>query len=663
MDAGYLMASAAAVWLCSCATPGAQDGSATPAQPEHTPESSTPATAPAHRALGDAVDAPMISLRWETGASDAWLTQALQASIMNRDEQPAHVEVWLLALGLDQRVAERHLLDLNVPGGTSEQLAVPLDRLPIQSESAPAQTYLVARYDNAGQSLRVPSDPLHVQFRDDYAAAQVVSGEPQVALETTTEAGRARALGALQSLANHAPYGRYYQDGAWHAPGAQGGVIFGHTQTITADAPTLDALRTLAGVPVATAAPDGALVDKAAHGSIVCFKWHALFIDTDLGEGYLKRQELTYGTTSNNAAFATYSLLDATTMTFIASGTLDSLGCTPNTSLQDNHNFTMIAIPDMNSGGRNISVRETPTSPSWRWYTANFTSGTTATIVQTYSGIDELTNAAAVAARLHQLSSLGLPTGAYTIYAKKNCEPMVVNGQTLIIDACYVDGAVYIGYESVNQQPTTLWKYVIGHEIGHMVADKMFGQMPHSHYDYVNDDSFHRLCGCTHIADVNLRAHCLQSAEWYGAAIDEGFGHFFATALFNTQSTTNGTFIYYKAFQDPSQVNPNLPPVAKNAATPVQWWFNRCIRDNAVATEYDWLTFYWNLYAASPQLTLADIADVHKGACGGNPCDGLDTSPAITWSKLTTAATNKWGATHAKTVHFKSAGAAASIDH
>lgn len=657
--ASWLTAAIAALTLCSCAAPEPEqaDGAAA----ERATDSTTPAAASDVQPIGDDIDVPQVSVHWETDVADAWRTQPLQASISNRDAQPVQVEVWLLALGLDQRVAERKLRAITVAGGKSEQLSIPLDQLPIQSLAAPAQTLLMARYANAeGQQLQMPSESLHVRFRDDYAAVQVVSGEPGILLQTQSDAERARALGALLDLANTAPRGRYYAEGAWRAPETSGEVVFGQVATIAADAPTPAALIAAQDGLPNVEEPDGTLIEKGARLSTVCVRWRALFADTDLGEDYLKREEWFYGTTSNNAPYATYALLDATTMTWISSGTLSSSGCTASISLTDNHNFTMVAIPDMNGGGRNVSIRETPTSPSWRWYTANFSTTTTSpTSITVHSPLDELSNAAAVAARLHQDTALGLPSGDYIIYAKANCPQTWTNpqGQVLIIDACYMPGTnkLYIGYEQVHQQPVTLWKFVIGHELGHMIADKMFGSMPNSSYGGNNDAT---LCNCTHIDDVNLQSHCLQSAELYGAAIDEGFGHFFASALLNQRSDP-GTFIYYKEFMntDYSQVP---PPVAKSTSA-VKWWFNYCLRLNQNSTEYDWLTFYWNLYASAPQLSLAEIADVHKRACGNVNCSS--SSPTVTWTKLYDAAKAKWGATHNKTAHFGLAGNVFGVDH
>lgn len=640
-----------AVWAAACGQAPAATQEAPAATQDTPPDAYDGDESP--RSRSDQVGTPRLLLSWQSEADDAWRAQPLRAWVENRLPGELQVELSVAALGLGQRVAAVPLGEVVVGGERRIRVDVPLDAIAIQSISAPAQIRLIARYTSAdGDRLQAFSPTIDVQVRDDYRAMKAV---PQALPELVTTGGHAaEAEAALLAHAMSSPRGRYFHDGAFRDAGSESeqGIRLGAARAFSADAPTPAGLfaqdDALPGIAVEG---DDALVDKAARLSRVCVRWRALFIDSDLGEDYLRREEYFYGSTSNAAPYAAYGLLDATSSTWVASGNLNSSGCTPQVNLTDNHNFTMIAIPDMFNGGRNVSIRDFRGSGSWRWYVANFaTTTSSSTSITVYSPVDELTNTAAVAARLHQVSGLSLPAGNYTVYTKETCPQ---GG-----DACYDPhtGAVFMSDENLAQQSTTYWKFVIGHELGHLAAAKLFGGFKSPGYGATPSAT---LCACGHVSDPAANSHCLQSSEFYDAAMDEGWGHFFATVLFNNRDANNATFIYYKEFLEPNTGKGRPPPLAKDAADFVRWWDNHCLLRPERAVEYDFLNFYWDLYAASPQISFSDLEDLHERACGGIDCSlqGL-----ITWSSLEQAAAQKWnGGT--KWAHVVLAGGAASVDH
>lgn len=167
------------------------------------------------------------------------------------------------------------------------------------------------------------------------------------------------------------------------------------------------------------------------------------------------------------------------------------------------------------------------------------------------------------------------------------------------------------------------WKFVVGHELGHMAED-FFGVPQASPWYFYDGDVPRQTPGtddpasasmtpeltanCTCGATVDAAAHCLQSMEESGTAIGEGFGHFYASRLWNLLPSEGGTscnFEYYKAISGTSlTTEPTPPPVGVDCGVPHGLRDAEC---NAVtivnssmspmshSSEVDWLTYFWDL--------------------------------------------------------------------
>jgi hypothetical protein len=178
------------------------------------------------------------------------------------------------------------------------------------------------------------------------------------------------------------------------------------------------------------------------------------------------------------------------------------------------------------------------------------------------------------------------------------------------------------------------WKFVIGHELGHMAED-FFGvpQTPPVYFysgdtpstsgtdDPASASATPALtANCTCSAAVDASAHCLQSMEEDATAIGEGFGHFYASRLWNLLPAEGGTscnFEYYKAISGTALISdPQPPPVGVDCGIAHALRDTECmdvsIVDSAMmptqyASEVDWLTYFWDL-TTNPLLDSGGVA-------------------------------------------------------
>jgi hypothetical protein len=239
----------------------------------------------------------------------------------------------------------------------------------------------------------------------------------------------------------------------------------------------------------------------------------------------------------------------------------------------------------------------------------------------------------------------------------------VVNfGQNVVLGA---DGNRYLA-----DTDTTVEKYVVAHELGHAMERSLNGGAAGDfHYDANTWDG--TLCGCDHVMGAN-RVHCLQSSGSHGSAYVEGFGHFVATAVMNSDTQRAAVFTYYKELLVPSRPGSAKlftsvrPPLRIRAGTPVAWLRNKC--DHGVqinrATEYDWSTFLWGIHQRETTGSIdypTWMAIVRKGWCNDQACTGSGT---LSWAPVRQAARQRFGSdTDVRMVRMDRAGFDSSVDH
>ncbi len=327
------------------------------------------------------------------------------------------------------------------------------------------------------------------------------------------------------------------------------------------------------------------------------------------------------------------------------SGYTDAVGCTPYLAAPAGQ-YTVRTYPALNVNGSIFWVYPND-GESWAFgesiYNFPFVSTSQVTHIGQVGyphGNTAVFNVAALLTRVAVGSDWGIKPGTYKIYAQQNCPP---NGIS-----CFATNAVYLGWDPALGQWDHMSRSVIGHEVGHFVQHRLFGS-PNGQTAYCHSvpTGNNNLCRCDHVlvpgqtpdfcggTEYVDRLHCLQSRETASAAIGEGWGHFYATLLTNTYSSTQARFAYYKRFKrmDLQVVN---PPVSHDPRWETRWMEVNCNQQMVgLGTEIDWTGFLFNVYAATTnRYSFSNFETLFKSSavCNGS-CTG---KPAVTWPKLDT---------------------------
>ncbi len=249
----------------------------------------------------------------------------------------------------------------------------------------------------------------------------------------------------------------------------------------------------------------------------------------------------------------------------------------------------------------------------------------------------------------------GLVNGTYVVHANEGCA-----GYDPPTDSCYDPymQLVHLGTTVVQGYGDAHWKYVIAHETGHMVAHRAMGLF---YYDY-NDSATQRLCKCNYDTSWGNTVHCLQSREQSGGAQEEGFGHAYASRVYNDPYQANGTFVYYKPFEYPAY-NTTYPPVPKSAFN-VQLWLESYCLATSRGVEFDWLTFEYNVgsWDRSNPTSIPQLFDIYRIACTGSSTTKCNNQ-TINWSNLLAAAATYYGPFDPRYERFRVTGQDFGVDH
>lgn len=295
---------------------------------------------------------------------------------------------------------------------------------------------------------------------------------------------------------------------------------------------------------------------------------------------------------------------------------------------------------DVKAGSVTVSTYHVQNGvPYWYSLFTNFSVSGPASLHLFPTFNNDAVQAAAIAGQAlaaHQFNGgMGFLPGTYRIHTNDGCTEF--DPPT---DSCYKDGIVHIGTTPANGYTDAHWKFIVGHELGHMVQDRAMGWIS-INYD---DTASQALCRCDHYStDWGNKTHCIQSRERIGAAQTEGFGHAFATRTFNYTQYNEATFVYYKPVMSGLIYFVQYPPVSFNGFDPANWMKNHCPAAGR-GTERDWLTFYTNVASnSSPSATpFSALFNIYKIACGGSTsysCAGQ----LISWTKLDNAAKTYYG--------------------
>jgi hypothetical protein len=373
-----------------------------------------------------------------------------------------------------------------------------------------------------------------------------------------------------------------------------------------------------------------------------------------MGEDYLDP----WNTGSAPAAHAIYYLTppyDWSYSTIYAAGYLDGWGCT-SVSLAPGNYWIWRFTDDVTGNG--VTFGTFYMSGGYKYYDLDYTgiavnSGTT-WINTSPSWNSETIQVAGITGQvITQQGNVGLGmSGYYEIHTNEGCGVQY---------SCYnaFTNVTSISPDAIGGGAThAAWKFIITHEIGHHVQ---FLSMGYPSYGY-DLSSTHPKCRCDHYDEYwGNNIHCIQSREQTGGAALEGFAHMFAARVFNSTSSTNATFNYYKPFLNPWG-DTDDPPLGFDAYNPSQWMEGYCLASNQ-GTEIDWLNFYYRVSAetSADRTTMANLFSIHERACGtpGTNCNGQ----TVHWSNLVNAAQTHYGFSSSQFLHFRTIGENAGVDH
>lgn len=564
---------------------------------------------------------------------------SIDAEIENTTPDARTATLVLISAGLDGRSVRRELRQITVPGGGRSDVVFAPKDFPIQSATSTPFVVAQVEYTSQGASRVVPSKPLYYRFDAGYGN---VTLRPVEEVGITANDGEPTSPGA-------APSGRIFSNGSFTDLIPDG--IYGQTGFATLSADAADPLT--ASAPAAPQ-PSGLTSNISIK---VCTSWHMQYIDSGLGE------DIWTSTAWRDvpASYANATLLTSPGNVTVWAGQLDWQGCMPSSvsvasgTYKMQHKTTGIGTSPifynvyyMTGGTEFVSI-------PWATFTAS--SSTTYTVHPQLN--NDAVQAAAVASTIlvtHFLgvlggTDLGIADGSYKVHANEGCPGDSFSGSCYRTDT----DIVYIGTFQNNGYTEAHWKFIVAHEMGHQVQ---FHAMGRPNFNLDSDMPTQTACQCNFDAGYGT-SHCLQSRELQGGAEVEGFGHGFASRIFNSASEANGAFNYYKPFRP--DTGPRLfPPMYRDTYNAQRWMELHCTASDK-GVEWDWSTFVFNVsnISTANQTKLSDLFNIYKAACGFANCDNNDL---VGFPELDFMASSYY-AGDARYTRFHNAGNSHGINH
>lgn len=500
----------------------------------------------------DAVRPPLL-LSWDTD-------EGLAVRLSNPGDAPLDVELNVIAQALDHRDIVGNLGQLSLQPGQDFVFPIDAGQFPVQSHGVQTRVRASATVVIEGIDIELHSEPARVSFDEAFETFHVDATPHRPA--TVFEALEAQA----KSLAGTAR--RIGDDG--------------------------DVAEILSAGSQAPAFPLPPLLVQGPQK--VCPTWRTHYSDPNPDQDYLEKA----GTQHVSASYAFITIAKAVggapwVGSTVWEGYLDEDGCTPKLDLEGDYLFSLHtkhhkALP-FQDGDADIEVHYQDSDleageviPD----TPGFASGSfTASLLWPSSpqtGDDNrTTRIAAIVSRALSVDAVPALTSLLYIFADQQCS----GG----FGGCYGNGSIYIGNNNSGAD-LTLNRHVVAHEFGHAVQGRTMAANLVLDYN-VGSGETTDLCRCDHVTSAN-GLHCMQSKESISVAFVEGFAHYTAARMFNDPGLCS--FSYYKEFLDESGTL-TAPPVAMNCAEPVAWLEQYGCDKTDHGSEYDWLTFLWNVTA------------------------------------------------------------------
>lgn len=401
----------------------------------------------------------------------------------------------------------------------------------------------------------------------------------------------------------------------------------------------------------------------------VCNSHVYKFLDADAGGDYFTLTG--YNPAPSRYAAGTLQNLD--TGESYWGGWLDADGCTPNLLLPAG-TYALTVGSQLKKGQVSIDVKAEqnydiqeppPNVPVIGYVRAIFTRYASTepetVVVGTYL-TQSAANTMVVSARMLDAPDNGLTEGHITVSTRHpstyaiDCWDGFNEAPISYAATSFLDKTSYVclGRKDMLQQSDTWYKFVIGHEFGHVAQGFGMGNLTTS---YDNQTS-QPLCRCDHVEGGN-QIHCIQSQEYVGAGASEGFAHAYASRILNRPTDPDCAFGYYKEFKDTNLVL-HEPPVTIDCKAQVRWLENHCVAADR-GVEYDWLGFLYdvNTAPAAQKTAMTDLWSIYLGACTPPDCEQED----VKWSPFLAAAQAYYGPTDLRYARIVNSGNDFGVDH
>jgi hypothetical protein len=394
-----------------------------------------------------------------------------------------------------------------------------------------------------------------------------------------------------------------------------------------------------------------------------CTTWKSTYVDAGFGEDVFTSSSPTYRAAQYTRAQVTIF----NTSEEIWDGLLDSSGCTPDLPVLSNTKYRIWQWTKVERGTRKIFViPDPPWAPKDTWPDEGavgiYWDYTTGLLIvnQHYTVNKQLNwespkaNVMPIAGRVLGLySTLDYPTNTKT-HVRTDSETCGVSG------GAWTDGShvCLLGSGAPGWEDVTTWKYIAGHEFGHRVANANGWTAVGG---YIDKNLLPNKCKCSHVT-YGSQAHCLQSREYIKHGAQEGFGHLFASALYNSRVENDGKYVYCKeAFDLLGDLWVIMdPPRGWNAFQVLpesfsdRWMEKYC--SNGMANrgvELDWLRFFYEMWTSGDyKFSISELLDVWA-----------DTSSPYYWNSLLDTVEDQHGSGTSKYWLFYNKGQQAGVDN
>ncbi len=272
--------------------------------------------------------------------------------------------------------------------------------------------------------------------------------------------------------------------------------------------------------------------------------------------------------------------------------------------------------------------------------------------------------------------------GLIQIRADEGCPPIPKS-------ACASGQTIFIPPGPSQRTQESRWKFLVTHEIGHIVQAGAMGIPSGSAAILTGTPA---LCACKHVT-VSNKIHCLGSLHQSAFVQGEAFAHFFASKIWNDADESECRFNYYKEYLNrdlvpgtqkckeptppdepiPAGLFCSFPPVPRTCKQPVQWRNSNCIVPEPGRSElpgfgvqFDWMGFLWNLHTSTVNgFSMDKICRVYRRACGrltaDADCSANDRGDPK-WDTLRASAANLFGMASEETLYFEQTGRVFGVD-